>query len=264
MSRFFFISDAHLGLRDDKEERQHISSLLDFFSYVKENGDGLYIVGDLFDFWFEYQSVIPRRHFPIIFALKALVNKGIRVEYITGNHDFGMDSFFDEDLGIPVHHESLDTALDGKRVFIAHGDGLAKKDVGYRLLKKVLRNRINIRLYRLLHPDLGFRLALFCSKLSRNHLAIENREEEYIQYAKTKFADGFERVILAHTHRPQEYRENDFTYINTGDWMSFFSYGKLEEGQLSLEYWKEKIRYRCHKQPCKDLNKNEPLTGDER
>lgn len=232
------MSDAHLGLRVDREERQRISSLLDFFSHMGKNADGLYIVGDLFDFWFEYTSVIPRRHFLILCALKTLVNQGVTVEYITGNHDFGMDSFFETDLGIPVHHEPVDTTLDGKRVYIAHGDGLAKKDVGYRLLKKVLRNPVNIRLYRLLHPDLGFRLALFCSKLSRDHLAIENKEEEYIQYAKTKFADGFERVILAHTHRPQEYRENDFAYINTGDWMNFFSYGKLEKGQLSLEYWK--------------------------
>ena len=233
------MSDAHLGLLDDREERQRISSLLDFFSYMGENADGLYIVGDLFDFWFEYASVIPRWHFPVLCALKILVNRGVTVQYITGNHDFGMDSFFETELGIPVHHEPVDTMLDGKRVYIAHGDGLAKKDVGYRLLKKVLRNPVNIRLYRLLHPDLGFRLALFCSKLSRNHLAIENKEEEYLQYAKTKFAEGFERIILAHTHRPQEYRDNDFAYINTGDWMKSFSYGKLEEGQLSLEYWKK-------------------------
>ena len=240
MGRFYFISDAHLGLQDDKTERQRISSLLDFLTYAGEHADGLYIVGDLFDFWFEYASVTPRRYFPIIFALKELVNKGIPVEYITGNHDFGMDSFFEEDLGIRIHKEPLNTTLDGKRAYISHGDGLAKKDVGYRFLKKVLRNRINIALYRLLHPDIGFRLALFCSKLSRNHLAIENKDEEYIQYARAKFADGFERVILAHTHRPQEYRENGFTYINTGDWMHFFSYGKLEGGQLSIEYWKDK------------------------
>lgn len=239
MSRIFFISDAHLDTQGNNEETEKEQLLLDFFQYVEKNGEGLFIVGDLFDFWFEYRTVVPRRYFRIIFALKKLVDGGVKVEYITGNHDFGMDNFFETDLGIPIHQESLDITIDGKRLYVAHGDGLAKKDIGYRLLKKVLRNPLNIKLYRLLHPDIGFNLAQFFSNLSRNHREIKNRDAEYQQYAKARFAQGFDAVILAHTHQPQEFNEEDHIYINTGDWITHFTYGKLEDGKMTLGYWRK-------------------------
>jgi UDP-2,3-diacylglucosamine hydrolase len=239
MSRIFFISDAHLGLEDEEKESHRVDLLLKFFNHVANCGRRLYIVGDLFDFWFEYQHVIPRRYFRILCALQNLVEQNIRVEYITGNHDFWMENFFEHDLGIRVHHQPLDMEYEGNRFYVAHGDGLAKSDVGYRALKKILRHRFNIHLYRLLHPDAGFRLALFCSQLSRNHREIKNRDEEYAQYAKDRFAEGFDGVVLAHTHRPQEIHENGRTYVNIGDWMQHYSYGRLEEGRLSLEYWPE-------------------------
>ncbi len=239
MSRIFFISDAHLGNASQEEEDRRESLLLEFFGYVEQNGDGLFIVGDLFDFWFEYKTVIPRRHFRILIALNQLVDHGLTVEYITGNHDFGIDRFFETELGVRIHHHPLDITIDGKRLYLAHGDGLAKQDVGYRLLKRVLRNPFNIRLYRILHPDIGFRLAKFFSNLSRNHREINNLDAEYVEFARSRFADGFDGVILAHTHQPQEFHEDGKTYINTGDWMGKFTYGKLEEGILSMNYWRQ-------------------------
>ena len=237
MSRIFFISDAHLGLEDEEKERHRVDLLLKFFNHVAHYGHRLYIVGDLFDFWFEYRYVIPRRYFRVICALQNLVEQNIRVEYITGNHDFWMEDFFEHDLGIRVHHQPLNMEYEGKHFYVAHGDGLAKSDVGYRVLKKILRHRFNIHLYRILHPDVGFRLALFCSHLSRNHREIKNRDEEYTQYARARFTEGFDGVVLAHTHRPHEVHENGRTYVNIGDWMHHYSYGRLEKGQLSLEYW---------------------------
>ena len=239
MSRIFFISDAHLGLEDEEKEIHRVDLLLKFFDHVSSCGHRLYIVGDLFDFWFEYRYVIPRRYFRIVCSLKELVEQGVRVEYITGNHDFWMEDFFEHELGIPVHHQPLNMEYGGKRFYVAHGDGLAKSDVGYRFLKKILRNRFNIHLYRLLHPDTGFRLALFFSHLSRNHREVTNRDEEYTEYARARFAEGFDSVVLAHTHRPYEVHENGHTYVNIGDWMHHYSYGRLEEGRLSLEYWPE-------------------------
>jgi len=239
MSRIFFISDAHLGVQGKKEEEGREQLLIDFFQFVEKNGEGLFIVGDLFDFWFEYRYVVPRRYFRIMFALRTLVDRELKVEYITGNHDFGMDNFFKTVLGIPIHQEPLDITIDGKRLYVAHGDGLAKKDIGYRMLKKVLRNPLSIKLYRLLHPDVGFNLALFFSNLSRNHREIKNRDAEYQQYARARFAQGFDAVILAHTHQPQEFNEENHTYINTGDWITHFTYGKFEDGRLSLEYWQK-------------------------
>ncbi|MFH1942672.1 MAG: UDP-2,3-diacylglucosamine diphosphatase [bacterium] len=237
MSRILFISDAHLGFLKEEAEKQREKRFHEFIEYFGKSDTDLYIVGDLFDFWFEYRSVIPRRYFRVVSDLKALTERGKRVEYIIGNHDFGIDSFFEKELGIRVHRKAIIIEIDGKRLFVSHGDGLAKKDVGYRILKKILQNPFNIRLYRLLHPDAAFALALFCSKLSRNQREIKNRDEEYIQYARERFAEGFDGVVLAHTHRPQEFRETGSTYINLGDWMEHFTYGKFENGRLSLEYW---------------------------
>ncbi|MCJ7812116.1 UDP-2,3-diacylglucosamine diphosphatase [bacterium] len=237
MKPIYFISDAHLTGSNNTVEEQCEKHLLDFLKSMAEKGKSLFIIGDLFDFWFEYRSVIPRRYFKVLFALNELIRKGVEVHYITGNHDFWVDNFFKEELQIQIHDRPLDIQIEGKRFYIAHGDGLAKKDVKYRMLKKVLRFPFHIRLYRFLHPDLGFALADFFSRLSRNHQKIKNIDEEYLDYARARFREGFDGVILGHTHSPQEYRESDKTYINTGDWMNHFTYGKLERGRLMLEYW---------------------------
>lgn len=240
MSKIFFISDAHLGLfNKSKDLREKL--LLDFLEYLEKKGNGLYIVGDLFDFWFEYHSVIPRQYFRVLFALKKVVDHGVKIVYVTGNHDFWMENFFEDELGVQVYRSPLEIEIDGKRFYVAHGDGFLKKDVGYKMLKKVLRHPMNVRLYRFLHPEVGFRLASLFSRLSRNHLAMKNKDAEYIQHARACFSKGFDCVVFGHTHSPQVFRENSRTYINTGDWMNCFTYGKFERGRLSLEHWlKEK------------------------
>ncbi len=241
--KIFFISDAHLGLTRDKTEKEREKHLLSFLKYVEKTATDLFIVGDLFDFWFEYHYVIPRKYFSVLVALKQLTENGVKVGYLTGNHDFWVDSFFEEELNIQVYRNPLDITINGKRLFISHGDGLVKKDTGYRILKKILRYPLNVKLYRLLHPDLGFGLANFFSNLSRNYRKPKDRDSEYIQYARERFAEGFDGVILAHTHRAQELHEDNKTYINIGDWISSFTYGKFEKGRLSLEKW-VKVNYK--------------------
>jgi UDP-2,3-diacylglucosamine hydrolase len=198
-------------------------------------------VGDLFDFWFEYRSAVPRRYFNMLCALKKLVDQGVHIFYITGNHDFWMEKFMTDTIGVSVSQKPLEIQIEEKRFFIAHGDGLAKKDVGYRLLKKMLRNRLTVGLYRLIHPDAGYGLARYFSRLSRNHRLIKDRDEEYIAYAKNRFDEGFDCVVMGHTHRAQEYHEDGHTYINIGDWMTGFTYGTYENGRLSIERWSTEL-----------------------
>lgn len=240
MNRHYFISDAHLGAADTEDDRQRESRLLNFLKYVEDTGSSLYIVGDLFDFWFEYRTVIPRRYINVIFALKRLSDKGIKIEYVIGNHDFWLGDFFESQLGILIHHDPICLTIDSKRYYVGHGDGLAKDDVGYRFLKKILRHPLNIKLYRLLHPDFGYKLALFCSNLSRNHRAVKDNHSDYLSFARERFAEGFDGVILAHTHSPLEVTEHNKTYINTGDWINNNSYAVLEEGRLRLEKWSKR------------------------
>jgi UDP-2,3-diacylglucosamine hydrolase len=156
---------------------------------------------------------------------------------LTGNHDFWIDSFFQNELGVQVHTDPVDISLGGKRFWIAHGDGIMKKDRGYRLLKKILRHPLSIFLYRLLHPDLAFGLAGFCSKLSRDHHAFPDRDEDYIAHAESRFSEGYDCVVMAHTHQPMVMEKNGHLYVNIGDWMRYFTYSKLENGRLTLERW---------------------------
>lgn len=238
----YFVSDAHFGLYPVAEERPREEAFLQFLEFVGKTGESLILLGDLFDFWYEYRSVIPRRYIRILSALERLKQQGMDIHFLVGNHDFWVESFFQNELGISVHKEPWETSFHGKQFFIFHGDGIARKDRGYRMLKKVLRNPVSVFFYRLLHPDLAFAMAGFFSRLSRNHTLeskeqMEILEKDYLEYAEKKFEQGYDCVVLGHTHRPLEMHTNKRTYINTGDWMVHFTYGKLKDGHLSLEYW---------------------------
>jgi UDP-2,3-diacylglucosamine hydrolase len=237
MRPIYFISDAHLSFDHRYGDAVREKYLLNFLDQVESNGDGLFILGDLFDFWFEYRYVIPSRYFAVLAALKRCSDRGMIMGYVTGNHDFWIGDFFRNELNIPVYADHIDITLQGKHLYISHGDGLSPRDKGYRILKRILRHPMNIRLYQLLHPDLGFRLAGFFSRLSRDHRLVKDRDEEYIGYAQDLFRRGFDGVVMGHTHRPMELRESGNVYINLGEWMSGFTYGTLKNGNLSLEYW---------------------------
>jgi UDP-2,3-diacylglucosamine hydrolase len=231
MKSIYFVSDAHLGF-DNKDAEAH--------RVVEKNGRMLVIIGDLFDFWFEYGSVVPRKYFNILFMLKRMCDQNIGIHYITGNHDFWMENFLEEQIGVIVHKNPFEFESNGKNFYIAHGDGLAKKDIGYRILKRILRHPFNIRLFRLIHPDFGFAAARFFSRLSRNHRVFQDEDNEYIAFAKAKFEKGFDCVLMGHTHRPCVYLEKDQIYVNTGDWIVHFSFAEFNNNRLMLKYW-EKI-----------------------
>src|SRR5258708_6348863 len=167
MSKVYFFSDAHLGLGTRDEDRAKEALILSFLHQVAADGNQLYIVGDLFDAWIEYKTVIPKGHHRLLTALEDLTRKGISVHYLVGNHDFWMRDFFATELGVTIHMEPFETTIDGKRFYIHHGDGLATNDTGYRILKTILRNPLCIWLYRWVHPDLGYGLARSSSRNSR-------------------------------------------------------------------------------------------------
>ncbi len=233
----YFISDVHLGMgkRDDELERERL--LLEFLKHVGERGERLFIIGDFFDFWFEYRSVIPRKYFNVLVALKELSKKGISIKFVTGNHDFWMNDFFQSELQIEVFKKSFTTNINGKKFFIAHGDGLISNDLGQRITESILHNRYNIKLFKTLHPDIAFIIARFISGLSRKKERVANIEK-YSQFAKRCFNDGYDCVVLAHTHFPDELHENGHAYINTGDWIDHFSYGEFDNCSLTVKYWK--------------------------
>ena len=233
----YFLSDAHLGAEEENKEKLKEEKLISFFDKVKEDGEFLYLVGDMFEFWFEYKNVIPKEHIRVLTKLKELVDCGVKINYVVGNHDFWLGDFLPEFLGIPIFKESMDVVHQGKRIFITHGDGLAKKDLGYRILKKILRNKVNIFLYRQIPPDISYPLAKFVSRRSRNWVQKRDTSylDEYENFAKEKIEQGFDAVILAHTHVPVFQKLGEGAYLNLGDWFQHFTYGMLCEGEFYLE-----------------------------
>jgi UDP-2,3-diacylglucosamine hydrolase len=239
LSKVYFFSDAHLGAHSKDLEKRKEQRLVSFLQMVDKEDAELVIVGDLFDFWFEYQHVIPRRHFRVL-GLLSLLSTHRKVHYAAGNHDFWFDSFISQEIGLIVHENDLVLENGGRRIYITHGDGLLENDHGYRFLKKVLRNKVNIFLYRILHPDFGIPLALFFSHLSRNANQRKNnfyRDDDYRDYAYKKIDSGYDIVVLGHTHWAALDPYKNGHYINPGFWGKDFTYAVVEDGEPGLFVW---------------------------
>ena len=240
MEKIYFISDLHFGAGTEKIETSKMNKLFSFLDYINHPTTKLFIVGDLFDFWFEYKHVIPKQNFHIFFQFFQLIKNGVQVHFLPGNHDYWTTDFFQNQIGFVMHPETTEVEFQSKKLFLFHGDGILKKDKGYRFLKKIFRNRFNIAAYRWLHPDIGVPLAKLTSHTSRQYTANSefNEESDYIDFAMEKFKQGFDYVVLGHSHQPSIKIFNNNAVINLGDWMNHFSYGLLSDGKLSLNYWK--------------------------
>jgi len=240
-SVIYFISDVHLGSTGSPvSDREKLARLKALFSMISGPEDRLFILGDLFDFWFEYRTVVQKEHLEMIALLRELRAKGVAVELLAGNHDFWFGDFLSRELGVRIHRESLSLEAEGKRFFLAHGDGQGKGDLGYKIIKPVLRSPFTIWLYGLLHPDLAIPLAKWFSKISRKHLTkgMHLDPAPMIAVAREKFAAGYDHVLMGHTHLPMSHEENGRMYVNLGDFIDNFSYAVYRDGTLRLEYLK--------------------------
>jgi UDP-2,3-diacylglucosamine hydrolase len=237
----FFVSDAHLGAEPAPAEAERAERLHRFFAWLPEVASTLYIAGDLFDFWFEYRTAIPRRLFPTLCALRRLRAAGVELHYLTGNHDFWLGDFLAREIGVHRHPSGIDLTLQGRRIYLHHGDGLVGGDLGYRVLRRVLRNPASIALYRLLHPDLGIPLAHAVSRLSRRSKGDRPLEPVRLlrEVAEPRFAAGYDTVVIGHFHHSFERREPGREFFLLGDWIRHFTYLKLQDGEFTLASWEE-------------------------
>ncbi len=236
----YFISDAHIGRHYGELEARKKRLLLELFDRVRQERAHLIINGDLFDFWFDYQTVIPRKCFWLCHALNILTDAGIQIQMIPGNHDFWMSHFFQEEMGIAVHHQPIGLTLQGRRVFIAHGDGMAANDTRYRAMRQIIRHPLAIGLYRWVHPDFGIWVAdTFSHRGGKKH-SLRNRRikpTDYHAVAQDYLRQGFDVVIFGHTHQPELVQFAEGVYLNIGNWIEDFSYGVMRDGEIRLEYW---------------------------
>jgi UDP-2,3-diacylglucosamine hydrolase len=238
--KYYFISDIHLGLQSKEEEYKKERLLVKLLEYIKDSADELFIVGDLFDYWFEYRKVYQKGFFRTLTALQDVAEKGVKIHYLIGNHDFMHRDFFEKEIGTILYEGPLDINLNGKRFFIAHGDGMVENDFGYLILKKILRNKFVQKMYALIHPDFGVKLASNTSKKSRDYTAHKyyGEKDGLFETAKKKIDEGFDYVIFGHLHKRmfEEYKEG--YYINLGSWMSAPCYGIFQNNRFEIIDWK--------------------------
>jgi UDP-2,3-diacylglucosamine hydrolase len=236
----YFVSDLHFGLLDKDQEKLRERDFVKFLKFCNNKVDKLFILGDLFDYWFEYKRVVQKGYFRTFTELQNLVENNIEVHYFIGNHDFMHRDFFEKEIGVILHQNAIDMEIEEKRFFIGHGDGLVKNDLGYKVLKKILRNKSIQKLYSLFHPDFGIWLASSSSKKSRDYTAEKSYGEVdgLFEAAKNKIDSGFDYVLFGHSHirRNEVYKNGQ--YINLGTWLSKPCYAKYENDKLEIFDWK--------------------------
>ncbi len=237
MINAYFISDVHLDFVADpaeKEKREHFAA---FLKKISPRVTHLYLVGDLFDFWFEYKYVIPKAFFEFLKIFSDMAARGVEIHYLAGNHDFYAGSFFKEQIGMHTWPDSYRFELGDKKFYLYHGDGIGKKDGAYRVLKKILRNPLNLKLFRWLHPDAGIPLARRLSGSSRHYTSQLNHlrdESDYKAFAEQRFAEGIDYVMMGHRHNPLVYRQGGHQYINLGDWINHRTFAFYDGRELSF------------------------------
>jgi len=232
----YFLADAHLGQGTAESNRTRERDLLAFFDRVGAERATLFVNGDLFDFWFEYGHAIPKRFVRVLMAMGELRRAGVPVTYIGGNHDFWIGNFLVKELDVAFTDEPLPLSLQGRKIFLAHGDGLGPGDAGYKLLKRVLRNSVARALFRWVHPDVGIPIASASSHMSRHHAPRPSRSDEDLERALAKpwFARGYDAVVLAHYHRAVHRRSEARDFVILGDWIERRTVLRVEDGRFSL------------------------------
>ena len=240
--RILFICDAHLGSGGDETEKERV--LIEFLrSLSADDVSTLYILGDLFDFWFEYKSAILSQYFHVLSELTRVVERGIEIHFVVGNHDYWAGDFLRDTVGMKIHYDPIEIELDGLRVYMCHGDGLNPHDRGYRVLKAIIRNRVLIWALRLIHPDFVLGVIRRFSRLSLESSSVAGklREDDGIrEFALRKLRDGADVVIAGHSHQPHDETHTidgaTKRYYNVGDMREFFSYLEYSAGKFSLKY----------------------------
>ena len=243
--KVYFLSDFHLGAPNEVESRKREDRLVRFLQDARKDAGVIFIVGDIFDFWFEYKTVVPKGFVRILGTLAQMADEGIQLHIFTGNHDLWMQDYLSKELNATLYFEPQQFTIQNKQFLIGHGDGLGPGDNGYKRLKKIFTNPICQWLFRWLHPDAGIQLANYFSRKSRaktgntDELFLGEDKEWLILYtkekAKTMAVDYF---IFGHRHYAIDLRLNEKSrYINLGDWIRLNTYAVFDGKDVQLLTW---------------------------
>lgn len=243
--KIYFASDQHFGLPNPKKSLVREKKFITWLDQIQNDAEAIFLLGDLFDFWFEYKKVVPKGFIRVLGKLAELSDHGIEIHYFTGNHDLWVRDYFQNELNWKIYTKPTEFIFNNKTFLIGHGDGLGPGDKGYKRMKKVFTNPFAKWLFRWLHPDIGVALA--------QHLSLKNKlisgdedvvylgeEKEWlVQYCKYKLKQKkYDFFLFGHRHLPLEITIDNSKYINTGDWISHFTYAEFNGETLTLKEYK--------------------------
>ena len=241
--KVYFASDNHLGAPTMKASKPREKKFVAWLDEIKEDAAAIFLLGDLFDFWFEYKTTVPKGFTRTLGKLAEISDSGIPIYYFVGNHDLWMNGYFEEELNIPVFHKPQQYTFSGTSFFVGHGDGLGPHDKGYKRMKKLFTNPIAKWFFRWMHPDIGVKVAQYFSV--KNKLISGDDDAEFlgedkewlVQYAKRKLeTQHYDHFIFGHRHLPLEIELNGKSkYTNLGDWIKYYTYAVFDGTVLKLK-----------------------------
>jgi len=249
--KIYFLSDFHLGAPDHKSSLIREKRVVKFLDEIKNDAAQIFILGDLFDFWFEYKTVVPKGFVRILGKLAELTDSGIEIHFFVGNHDMWMKNYFKTELNITVYYHPEEFDLYGKKFFIGHGDGLGPGDHRYKMMKRVFRNKFSQWLFGNLHPRLGIGMANYFSSKSRastgktDEVFLGEDKEWLIIFSKEMLKrKHYDYFVFGHRHLPLDFKINDpekvgadaTHYINLGDWIKYNSYAVFDGEKVELKF----------------------------
>ncbi len=246
--KIYFLSDFHLGAPDAASSLQREKHIVRFLDEIKNDAAEIFLVGDMFDFWYEYRKVVPKGYTRLLGKLAELSDAGIPMHFFIGNHDMWMKDYFQKELSIPVYVEPKEFERNGRKFLVGHGDGLGPGDKGYKFLKKIFRNPFCQWLFGILPPYLGMGLANYFSRRSRAQTGVSEEvflgedKEWLIIYSKEILKQkNFDFFVFGHRHLPIDFRLSDRSrYINLGDWIHYYTYAVFDGNELHLRSFLKK------------------------
>lgn len=239
--KIYFLSDFHLGAPDAAASLAREKKIVAFLDEISRDATAIFIVGDMFDFWYEYRKVVPKGYVRLLGKLAEITDSGIPVHFFVGNHDMWMNDYLEKELNIRTYFHPREFEFGGKKFLIGHGDGLGPGDKGYKMLKKVFRNPLAQWLFGILPPYMGMGLANYFSGKSREatgkheEVFLGEEHEWLIIYSKEVLQQKhYDYLIFGHRHLPIDLPINNSRYINLGDWIRYFTYAVFDGQQVTL------------------------------
>lgn len=245
--KIYFLSDFHLGAPDAATSLEREKKIVRFLDKAQQDAAVIFIVGDLFDFWYEYRTVVPKGYTRILGKLASITDSGIPMHFFVGNHDMWMKDYFQKELNIPVYFEPKEFVFNNQKFLVGHGDGLGPGDHGYKFIKKIFRNPVCQWLFGILPPAVGVGLANYLSRRSRamtgqtDAVFLGEEKEWLITYCREVLKQQqYNYFIFGHRHLPIDFAlSQNSRYINLGDWIRYDSYAVFNGQQLELCYYKQ-------------------------